>query len=117
MKPAAAKAKGRRCAQETKDLLLKSCRLLEDADIVVTPSGVTGPDLHFSPRASKMFPFTVECKNREAMNIWEALAQAEAHKGAPGSKPVLFFKRNRSELYVSMKAEDLMQLLLSRKVS
>jgi hypothetical protein len=81
---------------------------LEDADIVVTPSGVPGVDLHLSLKAFKEFPFAIECKNQESISIWAALKQAESRK--PGL-PVLFFKRNHSELYVSLKASDLMSLL------
>jgi hypothetical protein len=107
MKTSSAKAKGKRCAQEVKELLLEYA-LLEDGDVVVTPSGVPGVDLHLSPLAFKEFPFAIECKNQESIQIWQALKQAESHQ--PGI-PTLFFKRNRSELYCALKASDLFQLL------
>ena len=34
------------------------------------------------------------------------MAQAEEH----GGKPIVFFKRNRSETYVAMKADDFFEL-------
>lgn len=108
MKTSSAKAKGRRCSQEVKDLLLHHSPDLQDADLIVTPSGVPGVDLHLSPKAMEKYPFAVECKNQEALNIWASLAQAETHK--PGT-PILFFKRNRSDLYCALKATDLMKLL------
>ena len=54
-----------------------------------------------------MFTFHgIECKNRETLNIWQALSQAEEH----GGKPIVFFKRNFSETYVALKVEDFFDL-------
>lgn len=108
MKTSSAKAKGRRCAQEVKELLLKSFSPLLPDDIKVTPSGVTGEDLWLSPLARVAFPYTIECKNVEALNIWKALEQAESHN--PDFPGILFFRRNRSKLYVALSAEDFMKL-------
>lgn len=105
MKTSSAKAKGRRASQEVKELLLKYSDL-QDADLIVTPSGVTGPDLLLSPLAQEFFPFAIEAKNREKIAIWEAIEQARSHLKKDQNLPVLFFKRNRSELMVCLKAED-----------
>lgn len=102
-----AKAKGRRCSEEVKNLLLRFGRFLFEDDIQVTPASVPGPDLHLSPMAQKSFPFAIECKNVEKINLWESLKQAENHaKTRMNQIPILFFKRNKSELYVALKAED-----------
>lgn len=112
MKTSSAKAKGRRCAQEVKEVMLAYAFWLKDDDIVVTPSGVTGPDLHLSPKAKETFPLAIECKNQESISIWAALDQAETHADHDeGLMPALFFKRNNSELYCALKAEDLMRLI------
>lgn len=111
MKTSSAKAKGRRCAQEVKEVMLAHAFWLKDDDIVVTPSGVTGPDLHLSPKAQEAFPFAIECKNQESISIWAALDQTETHADHDKNMPVLFFKRNHSELYCALKAEDLMRIL------
>jgi len=108
VKTSSCKAKGRRCSQDVKDLLiLHANNLIHPDDIVVTPSGVTGPDVLFSPLASRMYPFIVECKNQERISIWEALKQSESHmRNQSNDKfPILFFKRNHSDLYVSLKAD------------
>ena len=97
MKTSSAKAKGRRFAQEIKDLMLENAYILEPDDIVVTSSGDTGEDLKLSPAARKVYPVSIECKNQEKLNIWEALKQAESNAG--GYTPVLFFRRNRSKNY------------------
>jgi hypothetical protein len=113
MRTSSAKAKGRRCAQETKDLLLKYAPELHDSDIVVTSSGDTGPDLKLSFAAQMIYPFVIENKNQEAMNIWASMDQCEGHKGGPENShtATLFFRRNRSPLYVAMRAEDFIRLV------
>ena len=111
MKTSSAKSKGRRCSQELKDLLLKHAPHLENDDIIVTPSGVTGPDVMLSPLAKKFYPITSECKNVEALNIWKALEQSESHAKNTQLEPILFFKRNRTKLYACLDAEQLVKLL------
>lgn len=110
MKTSSAKAKGRRCAQEVKELILRffGTGIAED-DVTVTPSGVTGPDLTFSPLAKKYLGLAIECKNVEALNIWKALEQAE-NEGRYGV-PTLFFRRNRSKLYVALEADEFLSIL------
>lgn len=112
MRTSSAKAKGRRASQEVKDLLLAVLKDLQDGDIIVTPSGVTGPDLHLSPKASESFPFVIECKNQESIAIWSAIAQSQSHAKNTTLKPVLFFKRNRSEMFVALRAEDFLKAVL-----
>jgi hypothetical protein len=112
MRASSAKAKGKRCALEVKELLLQHAPHLEPGDLVVTPSGVPGVDLILSPHAMKTYPFAVECKNQEKLAIWAALEQSESHSPLPSAGiPLLFFKRNRSELYCALKASDFMKLI------
>lgn len=106
MKTASCKAKGRRLAAELKELLLRYAPDLESGDILVTPSGVKGPDLCLSPRAKLKFPLAIECKNQESIAIWEALKQAESHQKTDKEVSVLFFKRNKSKIYVALDAEE-----------
>lgn len=114
MKTSSAKQKGRRCSQEVAEIISAHFGL-EPGDVMVTPSSVTGPDLWLSPKAQREFPFAVECKNQESLNVWSALRQAEGHSETlPG---VLFFKRNRSELYVALRAKDFLQNLKTSKPS
>lgn len=112
MKTSSAKAKGRRLAASVKEALLTSQDTLQDADIAVTPSGVTGEDLWLSPAARLWFPFIIECKNQEKLSIWEALKQAESHKKEGDKRvPLLCFSRNRSDTYVALKLSDLLNLI------
>lgn len=79
MKTASAKAKGRRLAQETKEILLHYFPGLHPDDITVTASGTPGPDLIFSPMAKAILSINdVECKNRERHGIREYVEQIKA---------------------------------------
>jgi hypothetical protein len=109
MKTASCKAKGRRLQAEIAQMISKvTCIPVEkDGEIEGRPMGQTGRDIILRGRAKELFCFHgIECKNSEKINIWEALAQAETH----GGKPIVFFKRNRSDTYVALKAEDFFEL-------
>lgn len=112
MKTSSAKAKGRRCAAEAREEFLKAAPDIEPGDIHVTSSGACGVDLVFSPLAAKRYPFAVECKNVEKINVWEATAQAEAHaKKDPSKMPLTIIKRNRSPMYAVIRLEDFLKLI------
>ena len=69
--------------------------------------GQSGRDVILRGKAKELFSFHgIECKARESLNIWQALTQAEEH----GGKPIVFFKRNRSDTYVALRAEDFFDL-------
>lgn len=102
------KNKGQRLSKEVKETLLKAFSDLLSDDIIVTPSGVPGEDLRLSPRARELFPYSVECKCQERLNIWEALEQGE--NNAKGHIPVLIFRRNRSKTYICLEFEKFLKL-------
>jgi hypothetical protein len=109
IKTSSAKAKGRRLQAEIAQMISKVTRIPtgKDLDIEPRPMGQTGRDVILRGRAKELFCFHgIECKNCEKFSIWEALKQAETH----GGKPLLFFKRNRSDIYVALKAEDFFEL-------
>jgi hypothetical protein len=106
---AARKAKGRRLQKRIAEFISKITGIPaeKDGDIESRPMGQNGRDVILRGKAKEMFIFHgIECKNRETLNIWQALAQAEEH----GGKPIVFFKRNRSEIYAALKAEDFFDL-------
>jgi len=114
MKTSSCKAKGRRAAQELKETLLAWAPDLKDDDIIVTPSGVPGEDLVFSPKAREIYRFVSEIKNVESLNVHKAYEQAVAHWQKRGCKtdefPILFFKRNRTEMKVVLTLEHFLKL-------
>ena len=104
MRTSSAKAKGRRLSALFAARLRQALRC-EEGDVFVTPSGVTGPDVILSPLAQKLFPFAVECKNQEALNLWSAMKQAVTHV-KPGQIPLLVYARNNTKPWVAMPMED-----------
>lgn len=113
MRVSSRKAKGRRCATEAKEVILKHLRTLEEGDVIVTSSGETGEDLKLSPLARKKFPFQVEAKNVEKINIWQALEQAKEH--GPYI-PLVVFKRNREDLKVCLDFDKFMNIYAMARV-
>lgn len=113
MTPKSAKAKGRRLAQGVADAV--SHRLnLSPVDVQPTSAGVNGNDLRLSQRARVYFPFDVEAKNQERLNIWEALDQVEK-RNDPDLDPLVVFTRNRADTYVAMRFDLFMDLVAVRK--
>jgi hypothetical protein len=109
IKTSSAKAKGRRLQAEIAQMISKvTCIPVEkDGEIDVRPMGQSGRDVILRGRAKELFCFHgIECKNCERIQIWDAIKQAETH----GGKPAIFFKRNRSDIYVVLKAEDFFEL-------
>lgn len=103
MKPSSAKRKGRRLQQWVRNRLLTLVPTLGDNDVVSRSSGAGGTDLILSPAAFARFPFAVECKNVEQLNVWAAYAQAEAN--CDGGMPLVVISRNRKAPLVVVDAE------------
>lgn len=106
---ASRKAKGRRLQKLIAEYISKitGIPVEKDGDIESRPMGQSGRDVILRGRAKELFYFHgIECKARESLNIWQALEQAEEH----GGKPIVFFKRNRSDTYVALRAEDFFDL-------
>ena len=112
MKTSSAKQKGRRLSASVREELLSWAPDLSSEDMVVTPSGVNGPDIYLSPRAKEVYPFAIECKNQERINIWDALKQALGHVKGSTDTPLLAFTKNREkDIYVSLRLKDFLKLI------
>lgn len=112
MKTSSAKAKGRSACLAVQELLLSYAPDLTRDDIFVKTGSAPGEDIHFSPRARVIYDFSVEVKNVESLNVWNAYAQAKTHTAKrPESTPIVFYKRNRSELMVTLSAEHFLKLV------
>lgn len=98
MRPQSCKAKGRRFQQQIAASITGRFPSLTDDDVWSTSMGCGGEDIRLSTAAREKFPYSVECKNVEKINIWQCLEQAKAN--APqGTTPCLAFTRNRSPTY------------------
>jgi hypothetical protein len=110
MKPASAKAKGRKLQQQLRDLVLETFPDLKPDDVRSTPMGVNGSDLMLSPYAQDHFGFKVECKNRAAMSVFRDFEQA-ATECAPWLVPLLVIKENKSKPLAIVDLDFFMLLL------
>ena len=99
MKPQSCKAKGRRLQQQiVSDLLALFPHLSED-DVRSTSMGAGGEDIQLSTTARRSIPFSIEAKNQERVNVWNALEQCRAN--APkGAAPLVIFKKNGEKPHV-----------------
>ena len=109
MKSSSAKAKGRRLQQWVRDRMLALVPALGANDVVSRSSGAGGTDLILSPAAFAIFPWDIECKNTERVNIWAAYAQASAHDD--GGEPVVFLSRNHAKPLAVIDAEWLLHFI------
>ena len=109
MKPRSAKNKGKRLQNKVRDLILEKFNSLESDDVRSITMGESGEDILLSPAARKLFPFSVECKNQEKLNIWKSLEQSETNSGK--HIPIVIFKRNRTKTYVALEFKKLLELL------
>lgn len=108
MKTRSAKNKGRRLQALVRNALLERFPSLEPDDIKVAIMGESGEDIKLSPAARRMFPYAIECKNVEKLNMWAALAQAT--ENAKGHTPLLVFGRNRTVPHVALPLDAFLRL-------
>lgn len=78
--------------------------------------GQTGVDVKLIGEAKKQFPFSIECKAQEKLNIHGAIKQAKENQ-MKGTSWLVFSKRNNEKPIVTMDAEEffnIYKLLLKR---
>jgi len=107
MKTSSAKAKGRKLQQWFAKLMVDTLDLHEE-DIESRPMGSQGEDIIMGRESREKFPYSVECKNQEAVNVWKAYEQAESNCGK--YEPLVVIKRNRSKPLVVIDAEHFVTL-------
>ena len=109
MKISSAKKKGRRILLELREAILRAFPELCFEDIVIMPTSVGGDDLKLSPAARRVFPFSVEGKNKENLGIFAAIEQAKSN--ANGRPPAVVFRRNHTEAWAAVPLTILINLL------
>ena len=113
--PRSRKSKGRRLQNDVRDSILKLFEgVLEQDDVQSAIMGESGTDVKLSPLARRLFPYSVECKNQEKMNIWASLKQAEENV-KDGTTPILIFKRNHTKTYVTMEYDKFLELIKDKQ--
>jgi len=109
MKTQSAKAKGRKLQQWMRDLLIEKLDVHPE-DIESRSMGAGGEDLIMARSARKKFPYSIECKNQEKVNIWEAYEQAE--ENSKNYEPIVVLKRNNTKPLVLIDADYFVNLHL-----
>ena len=107
MKVQSGKAKGRRLQQWVRDFLIESLDIHPE-DIESRSMGAGGEDLIMSRAARDAFPYSIECKNQEKLNIWSAYSQASENSG--NYTPIVILKRNNVKPLVLVDAETFVNL-------
>lgn len=104
------KQKGTRFQKEIVKKILEYFNILTENDVRSVPSGISGPDIWFSERASEILPYDIECKNQEKTSIFKWLQQLD-NRRKDSLIPILIFKRNRSKPYVCIDVEDFFNIV------
>ncbi len=107
MKTQSAKAKGRRLQQWFRDLLIEKLDVHPE-DIESRSMGAGGEDLIMARAAREKFPYSIECKNQESINIWKSYEQAKENSGE--YEPIVVLKRNNVKPLVLVDANYFVNL-------
>lgn len=108
MTPKGSKAKGKRFSKYVAHFIAKTLGVAP-SDVRVPPTSVPGVDVWLSLDAFNKFPFGIECKHVEKLNIHDALKQAKAN--CKIGSPLVIFTRNHDEVYCALKLSDFMNAL------
>lgn len=107
MKTQSAKAKGRRLQQEFRKLLIEELNIHPE-DIESRSMGAGGEDLIMARAAREKFPYSIEAKNVEKLNVWSAYEQASSNKG--NYEPIVVMRKNNKKALVVVDAEYFVKL-------
>ena len=77
-------------------------------DVESRSMGAGGEDLIMARAARAKFPYSIECKNQESVNVWKAFEQANENSG--DYQPIVVIKRNKSRPLVLIDAEYFVEL-------
>ena len=107
MKTQSAKAKGRKLQQWVRDQIIEQLEVHPE-DIESRSMGAGGEDLIMARAARQKFPFSVECKNVEKLNVWEAYEQAKSN--SKDHEPIVVLKKNQKKPLVVVDADFFISL-------
>mgnify|MGYP003667114851 FL=1 len=114
MKTQSAKAKGRRLQQQFRDLLIEHLEIHPE-DIESRSMSAGGEDLIMARAAREKFPYSIECKNVEKLNVWEAYKQAS--ENSKDYEPLVVMKRNNQKALVVLDAEQFVKIYQKSNLS
>ena len=115
MKTKSGKAKARKLQDWVRNALYERFGFTKD-DIRCALMGESGEDIKLtSPPAKRRFPYSVECKNSAAHNVWNEYAQAVAN--SVNAEPLLVIKKNKHKPLAVIDAEVLFYLISMHRAS
>ena len=95
------------CLFDIKDEFFNSD--IHPEDIKSCSMGAGGEDVVMARAAREKFPFSVECKNVEKLNVWDAYEQAKANSS--GYEPIVVMKKNHKKPLVVLDAEHFIEII------
>lgn len=107
IKTSSAKAKGRNLQKWVREKLIEELNIHPE-DIESRSMGAGGEDLIMARAAREKFPHSIECKNVEKLNVWEAYEQAKTNAG--NYEPIVVMKKNHKKPLVVVDAEYFINL-------
>ena len=107
MKTSSAKAKGRKLQQWFANVLVETLGL-DSEDLESRPMGSSGEDIIMGKQTRQIFPYSVECKNQEKVNIWSAMEQAESN--CKSYEPLVVIKKNGKKPLAVIDAEYFVEM-------
>jgi hypothetical protein len=107
VKTSSAKAKGRKLQQWVVTKLVEILGFDEE-DLESRPMGSSGEDVIMGVQSRKQFPYSIECKNQEAVNVWKAMEQCQTN--CKDYEPLVIIKRNKSKPLALVDAEYFIKL-------
>ena len=108
MKTQSAKAKGRKLQQWVRDQIIEQLEVHPE-DIESRSMGAGGEDLIMARAARQKFPFSVECKNVEKLNVWEAYEQEKSN--CNDYDPLVVMKKNQKKPLIVIDADYFISLV------
>lgn len=104
MKNQSGKAKGRRLQQWIANEILNRFTGLDPDDVTSRSMGCGGEDVLLSPKARGKFPFSIEAKNTERLNLHRAYTQC-IENSKDLHEPLLIVKKNHTRPLAVVDAE------------
>ncbi len=107
MKTSSAKAKGRNLQKWVVEQLVEHLGANPE-DIESRPMGSSGEDVIMGVQTRELFPYSVECKNQEKVNVWAAYEQSS--ENSKDYEPIVVMKKNNHKTLVVLDAEKFVKL-------
>lgn len=112
MQSASRKKKGRKLQNKVRDDLREMGKEfgLVDDDLCARQMGGAGVDIICSPSARRVFPFDIECKNQEALNVFAEFTKHYAKYKKTKNLKLLIHSKNHSDTLVTMRWKTFLNL-------